>query len=441
LDEYGNVKRIKVARREESIYVGETDPIPIFDASGNAVMVDVPDGFDEVAVLDESGNPVLELVHVRDDTIPRVDESGSPVMVPKQAVDASGNLVFSQELQLDESGNALTESYHTSDPETGALQYETIPTLDENGNVQYYEVEQWRDLPELDEQDNVIYETVVARDENGNELKDAVPLLDFNGEPVVVDGIVVHRLVTRYVQRPVMRMQRVVVYEILGERVPVMGVRDVYVSVPVWSEDEFEQAVDVVPVMESRPKMLQVARTRSVQKTTTLPMYRTRTIFEDVEQTVTYRIPETTTVGRVDRVALTTQVARRETVQVTTQVARTTEVPVTTTVARTTEVPVTTTVARTTEVPVTTTVARTEEVDRTVEEEYTVVDPDLDANGRYIWEIQLDESGDPINVPAYTMRYVDASGVMISREEYDTRKASDEPVFKCAFLGVVYMCG
>jgi hypothetical protein len=68
---------------------------------------------------------------------------------------------------------------------------------------------------------------------------------------------------------------------------------------------------------------------------------------------------------------------------------------------------------------------------------------------------QLDENGErvvdefgvyvevivPGNRKKYLVKYVDASGRDISLEEYDLKKSLGENVFRCAFVGCVYVCG
>ena len=80
----------------------------------------------------------------------------------------------------------------------------------------------------------------------------------------------------------------------------------------------------------------------------------------------------------------------------------------------------------------------------------TVTDPET---GWPIWDTVMvpsltltNEDGTPLLVPqlenAYEMRYVLGDGTIISKEEYDASIASnDVAVYKCAFVGVIYMCG
>lgn len=73
-------------------------------------------------------------------------------------------------------------------------------------------------------------------------------------------------------------------------------------------------------------------------------------------------------------------------------------------------------------------------------ETYVENEPVLD-NGKYIWDIEQDESGNDVYIPAYEMRYVDSAGDEITKAEYDAMKADEQAVYKCAFIGCVYMCG
>jgi hypothetical protein len=78
---------------------------------------------------------------------------------------------------------------------------------------------------------------------------------------------------------------------------------------------------------------------------------------------------------------------------------------------------------------------------RMTTEEYTVEEPVLDANGKYIWERKKDAAGNEVRVPAYEMRYVDANGVEITKEQYTTMKSQNKKVHKCSpFPRLIHMC-
>jgi hypothetical protein len=417
----GQAKRIKVPRKDpatganltERVVVGQSAPIPFFDEAGQPVMEQVPDGFDEVPKLDEAGNPILETVQVGEQEVPRVDPAtGEPVMVPAQARDAEGNLLFSQELKLE-----LTESFHARDPDTNQLLYTVTPRLDEDGQLQYYRfVDRQELLPERDENGEVRYAMQVVRDEDGNVVRDPRPVRDADGNEVVVDGVVVHELVDRYEMQPVMSMQDVERFEVVGDKQPVMATREVYESVPIMSSD-LQQAVDKVPVYEERNVVELVPRTKTVQRSITLPIYQTRVLYHEVDEVRVEQVPVRIQVPVTEEREVVEQVPRKEFRDVVEQVPKV--------------------VTRNVQEEVPRMVLRT----RTEDREEVVVEPELDAHGRYIWEIQRDEAGNEIRVSAYAMRYVDAAGGEISKEEYETRKAAGEAVHKAAFIGVVYMCG
>ena len=60
---------------------------------------------------------------------------------------------------------------------------------------------------------------------------------------------------------------------------------------------------------------------------------------------------------------------------------------------------------------------------------------DLDSNGDIQWEDTTEQEY------AYNIRYVDATGTILTESEYTTKKAAGETVFKAAFVGCTYHCG
>ena len=60
---------------------------------------------------------------------------------------------------------------------------------------------------------------------------------------------------------------------------------------------------------------------------------------------------------------------------------------------------------------------------------------DLDSNGDFQWENTTEQEY------AYNIRYVDATGTILTESEYTTKKAAGETVFKAAFVGCTYHCG
>jgi hypothetical protein len=65
----------------------------------------------------------------------------------------------------------------------------------------------------------------------------------------------------------------------------------------------------------------------------------------------------------------------------------------------------------------------------------------LDENGKLVWIEEVDASGNVVMEPAYEMRYLQMDGVEITAEDYETRRASGENVYKAAFVGCTYHCG
>ena len=60
---------------------------------------------------------------------------------------------------------------------------------------------------------------------------------------------------------------------------------------------------------------------------------------------------------------------------------------------------------------------------------------DLDSNGDFQWEDTTEQEY------AYNIRYVNATGTILTESEYTTKKAAGEIVFKAAFVGCTYHCG
>lgn len=66
---------------------------------------------------------------------------------------------------------------------------------------------------------------------------------------------------------------------------------------------------------------------------------------------------------------------------------------------------------------------------------------DLDANGNVQWDPSLDENGVPITKPAYRLRYLDADGTILTKDQYDARIQNGQPAYLAAFVGCIYLCG
>jgi hypothetical protein len=62
----------------------------------------------------------------------------------------------------------------------------------------------------------------------------------------------------------------------------------------------------------------------------------------------------------------------------------------------------------------------------------------LDANGNIIWIPVVDVNGIPIMETAYTTRYVNEEGIMLSKEEYDSYISSFSTAYIAAFVGCTY---
>ena len=71
----------------------------------------------------------------------------------------------------------------------------------------------------------------------------------------------------------------------------------------------------------------------------------------------------------------------------------------------------------------------------------------IDASGNYQQVNDLNENDEiqwvdsTIQEYAYNIRYVDASGTILTENEYNIKKTSGEAVFKAAFVGCTYHCG
>ena len=57
------------------------------------------------------------------------------------------------------------------------------------------------------------------------------------------------------------------------------------------------------------------------------------------------------------------------------------------------------------------------------------------------WKIQEDQTGQPLTVPAYTVKYIDKAGTDISAEKYRHLKSTDEEAYAAALIGCIYLCG
>ena len=64
----------------------------------------------------------------------------------------------------------------------------------------------------------------------------------------------------------------------------------------------------------------------------------------------------------------------------------------------------------------------------------------LDSVGNPIWETVM-EGGIHKMEPAYKMRYLDADGAEITKEDYDSNISEGVPAFRAAFMGCTYHCG
>ena len=65
----------------------------------------------------------------------------------------------------------------------------------------------------------------------------------------------------------------------------------------------------------------------------------------------------------------------------------------------------------------------------------------LDSNGEIQWADELDGSGNIIYEYSYKVRYILPDGTIITKEEYDVKKANNESVYISAFVGCTYHCG
>jgi hypothetical protein len=65
----------------------------------------------------------------------------------------------------------------------------------------------------------------------------------------------------------------------------------------------------------------------------------------------------------------------------------------------------------------------------------------LAEDGKPAWVQATDADGVPVVEPAYDMRWLLADGTQIESNEYTTRKAAGDVVFRAAFLGCTYHCG
>ena len=387
------------------------EEIAVFGADGTPIMEEVQD-VDEngvpkvviVATTDANGVPVMEPVQALDevtgqlkyDRVPRVNADGTPAMVPVQARDeVTGELKFETVLRVDEAGVAIQEQYHKTD-ENGVLMYENVAVLDENGE-QLYEQRQkvdaegapmFHQVQARRTDGSLIFAVEEVRDESGTLVYEPVSLKDNRGEVVEVDGEIVYVMKVKTVETPVMVDEPVMEDVAVFQRRPVYGMRDVYDQRPVMTET---QAVDFVPVMTEQQAHHEEPVMIERQKMVKVPMYERRVVYDEVP--VMKQVP---VMHEVERKI--TRVVRelRE---------------------------------------------KMESKPRTTTEEYTVEEPVLDANGKYIWERKKDAAGNEVRVPAYEMRYVDANGHEITKEQYTTMKSQNKKVHKCAFIGCVYLCG
>ena len=60
---------------------------------------------------------------------------------------------------------------------------------------------------------------------------------------------------------------------------------------------------------------------------------------------------------------------------------------------------------------------------------------DLDGHNKIQW-VDTEEQE-----YAYNIRYIDLSGTILTQEQYNDKKASNEPVYKAAYVGCTYHCG
>jgi hypothetical protein len=66
---------------------------------------------------------------------------------------------------------------------------------------------------------------------------------------------------------------------------------------------------------------------------------------------------------------------------------------------------------------------------------------DLDEFGNVQWENDVDEQGNIIMEEPYNMRFLRADGTLITKNDYVSRLANGEPVYRAAFVGCTYHCG
>jgi hypothetical protein len=78
-------------------------------------------------------------------------------------------------------------------------------------------------------------------------------------------------------------------------------------------------------------------------------------------------------------------------------------------------------------------------VQRTISTMNTV--NDTDANGNIQWINAVDSNGNEIMKPAYQIRYIQADGMIITHEQYQTLLQNGQPVYIAAFVGCTYNAG
>ncbi|ULY68550.1 DUF2793 domain-containing protein [Chlorella virus XW01] len=408
------IQRVKNVRVRKYVIVGYSDnETLIYDACGNQVMESVQARdvetnellYQIIPIVNSEGEPVMETVQARDpsdnkllfNTIPKVDASGQPIMKLIQSHNIDGELIFETVINLDASNNPIQEEYHMVDPSTNELLYTSEPVLNEDGTPKMEK------QPKLNEQGEIMYISVQAKNEQGellftkeeardpetnNLIYEPVPLLDERGNNVIVDGDIVYIMQVKMVDKPVM-IDEIVKEDVpVLQMVPVMGLRDMYITRPVMEEVQDEEEVPIMITQQATNKEpIMISRQKSVK----LPIYKNQ--FVNEEELLTKQVP---VMEKIPRVLIETVTEMR---------------------------------------------IKTTSIQRMRTETYTEEEISINEDGKYIWEIKRDENGDELRIPSYEMRYVDVSGMEISKDEYDSMKSSGLDVYKCAFIGCVYICG
>ena len=408
------IQRVKNVRVRKYVIVGYSDnETLIYDACGNPVMESVQARdvetnellYQIIPIVNSEGEPVMETVQARDpsdnkllfNTIPKVDASGQPIMKLIQSHNIDGELIFETVINLDASNNPIQEEYHMVDPSTNELLYTSEPVLNDDGTPKMEK------QPKLNEQGEIMYISVQAKNEQGellftkeeardpetnNLIYEPVPLLDERGNNVIVDGDIVYIMQVKMVDKPVM-IDEIVKEDVpVLQMVPVMGLRDMYITRPVMEEIQDEEEVPIMITQQATNKEpIMISRQKSVK----LPIYKNQLVNE--EELLTKQVP---VMEKIPRVLIETVTEMR---------------------------------------------IKTKSIQRMRTETYTEEEISINEDGKYIWEIKRDENGDELRIPSYEMRYVDVSGMEISKDEYDSMKSSGLDVYKCAFIGCVYICG